>query len=599
MMMVFSSCLLSCFSCFPDTAEHTAHTATRLLYRNRSAFRTCIVVLLWHLLARRSRGSWLRFCHVAVAEPSLETVVLSAVSFTRIERPILWAGKARHSRLAASQLSNCWQKIRHVCSVPGKAYSEMQQTTRYHRTQQYLNSRPLPVSPETQLIDTYRLTACLFAHTMLQATHCCQGHPRRQAMVATNALAEAAAKTLGVMALLLSPEASSADGGDAGGGECRIALGLPLEVRLNNGVSVPRIGFGTAGLGQATEGAVSQALAVGYRHIDTAQAQEWYREEAVGLAVKKAISGSPEAGRNDGGEAFGAEGDGEAAGESVGQGSDGGDGGTTHATPEAGALPREGVFVTTKIHPRDFGAERLRAMVDISRSNLHGVDLLLLHSPFCWPGSCPDNPTAWQEGWRGLEKLYSEGAVRAIGVSNFSESLLRELLQMTTVVPAAVQNWMDPFHQDRAVRTLCAEHGIAYIAYSTLGGQWAYRPSSSPFPNPVSADPILKGIATTHGTSVQAVSLSWALQSGAIILPRSSNPERMRENLRRFVDVDESFGSATDDGVQRLEGGGDGGAAAEQRCETGRYSERDASVNVFLTPEDVRAIDSLDGTIGN
>lgn len=73
--------------------------------------------------------------------------------------------------------------------------------------------------------------------------------------------------------------------------------------------------------------------------------------------------------------------------------------------------------------------------------------------------SCHDSPTPWQEGWRGLEKLYSEGAVRAIGVSNFSEGLLRDLLLMATVVPAAVQNWMDPFHQDEAVRALCAEHG--------------------------------------------------------------------------------------------------------------------------------------------
>lgn len=88
---------------------------------------------------------------------------------------------------------------------------------------------------------------------------------------------------------------------------------------------------------------------------------------------------------------------------------------------------------------------------------------LLCHCPetyFHLAGpSCRDSPTPWQEGWRELEQLYSEGAVRAIGVSNFSQGLLRELLLMATVVPAAVQNWMDPFHQDKAVRALCAEHG--------------------------------------------------------------------------------------------------------------------------------------------
>lgn len=77
---------------------------------------------------------------------------------------------------------------------------------------------------------------------------------------------------------------------------------------------------------------------------------------------------------------------------------------------------------------------------------------------FIYPGTF-DSPTPWQDGWRELEKLYNKGAVRAIGVSNFSEDLLQELLQMATVMPAAVQNWMDPFHQDRAVRALCSKHG--------------------------------------------------------------------------------------------------------------------------------------------
>lgn len=69
------------------------------------------------------------------------------------------------------------------------------------------------------------------------------------------------------------------------------------------------------------------------------------------------------------------------------------------------------------------------------------------------------SPTPWQDAWRHLEKMYSDGTVGAIGVSNFSEDLIRELLGMCTVVPATVQNWMDPFRQDRAVRALCAEKG--------------------------------------------------------------------------------------------------------------------------------------------
>ncbi|CAM9654184.1 unnamed protein product [Discosporangium mesarthrocarpum] len=105
---------------------------------------------------------------------------------------------------------------------------------------------------------------------------------------------------------------------------------------------------------------------------------------------------------------------------------------------------------------------------------------------------------------------------------------------MAEVPPAMVQNWMDPFHQDRAVRQLCAKNGIAYTSYSTLGGQWVYR-SSPPGPNPVSTSPTLQAIAKAHGdVSVQAVVLSWALQEGAVVLPRSTNASHMLENLQVF-----------------------------------------------------------------
>lgn len=81
----------------------------------------------------------------------------------------------------------------------------------------------------------------------------------------------------------------------------------------------------------------------------------------------------------------------------------------------------------------------------------------VLFRSFCFFQS--GSPTPWQDAWRELEKFYREGAVQAIGVSNFSANLLRELLEMAVVTPAAVQNWMDPFHQDREVRALCSENG--------------------------------------------------------------------------------------------------------------------------------------------
>lgn len=138
--------------------------------------------------------------------------------------------------------------------------------------------------------------------------------------------------------------------------------------------------------------------------------------------------------------------------------------------------------------------------------------------------------------------------------------------------------------------------GIAYVAYSTLGGQWAHRPSSSSSPNPVSADPTLGAIASAHGTSVHTVALSWALQSGAIILPRSSNSERIGANLRTFVKgIDGTSSSIKDDDAKGS--ADDGGGGADQACRVGE-SKHGAAVHVFLTDEDVDAINRLDGTIG-
>ncbi|CAM9544671.1 unnamed protein product [Ascophyllum nodosum] len=335
---------------------------------------------------------------------------------------------------------------------------------------------------------------------------------------------------------------------------------------LNTGASVPRIGFGTAGLGHATEESVSLALAAGYRQIDTAQAQEWYQEDAVGRALKRAtgVEQKTTPVEGEGGDAVAAEG--------------------RVWLPSGVPLSRGDVFVTTKIHPRDFSPERMGSMMESSVQNLEGVDLVLLHSPHCWPGACPDNPTSWQDAWRQLEKMYSDGAVGAIGVSNFSEDLLRELLGWAAVVPATVQNWMDPFHQDRGVRALCAEKGIAFVAYSTLGGQWTYRPPTSSLPNPVSTDGTIGAIASAHGTSRQAVVLSWALQSGVIVLPRSSNPDRIRENLLSFVE----------DGVLVSLAGGGAGEGGGCPAESGRP----AAVKVFLSDEEMRAMDRLDGILG-
>lgn len=155
---------------------------------------------------------------------------------------------------------------------------------------------------------------------------------------------------------------------------------------------------------------------------------------------------------------------------------------------------------------------------------------------------------------------------------------------------------------------------IAYIAYSTLGGQWAYRPSSSSSPNPVSTDATLGTIATAHDTSRQAVALSWALQSGALVLPRSSHSSRIRENLRIFKNSESCSSSPHPPGdngdewsvAEARENNGvkaileAGGGSVGQKTEGRRAADwGDSGVRVFLSDEDMSAVGLLDGSIGS
>lgn len=125
--------------------------------------------------------------------------------------------------------------------------------------------------------------------------------------------------------------------------------------------------------------------------------------------------------------------------------------------------------------------------------------------------------------------------------------------------------------------------GIVYTGYSTLGGQWPYR-TNPPSPNPVSTNPVIGSIAEAHGTTPQAVAYSWAMQSGALILPRSSNAQRIRDNWDVFFAVD-----AGQCGEGRSTGETPSGNAA---------GEREEKVALFLRQEDMQAIAALDGTLG-
>ena len=194
------------------------------------------------------------------------------------------------------------------------------------------------------------------------------------------------------------------------------------SVTLHNGVELPLLGFGTAGLMGRTRESVRAAIAAGFRAFDTAQATEWYREADVGAALA------------------------------------------------ASGVARERFFVTTKMHPRDHGYQTTRRRVAESAAALGGrVELFLLHYAECWPGLCgaAHRPAGtWRDSWRALEDALADGDVQAIGVSNFRPEQLRELVEgaATRVKPHVVQSWMDPLHQDAPLRALCAEHGVAFTA---------------------------------------------------------------------------------------------------------------------------------------
>ncbi|NLU76596.1 aldo/keto reductase [Streptomyces sp. HNM0575] len=241
------------------------------------------------------------------------------------------------------------------------------------------------------------------------------------------------------------------------------------EVTLNNGIRMPQLGFGVYKVPEdETQSVVAYALEVGYRSIDTAAL---YRNEA----------------------------------------------GTGRALSASG-IPREELFVTTKLWNTDQGHDdALRAFdTSLSKLGLDYVDLYLIH----WPLPARD---LYVETWRALEKIYAEGRARAIGVSNFQPAHLRRLTQESDVVPAVNQIELHPRLQQRELRAFDAGLGVATEAWSPLGRG-----------NGVLEDPVVARIAEKHGRSAAQVVLRWHIQLGNVVIPKSSTPSRIRENLDVF-----------------------------------------------------------------
>jgi 2,5-diketo-D-gluconate reductase A len=240
-------------------------------------------------------------------------------------------------------------------------------------------------------------------------------------------------------------------------------------VRLNTGTSMPQIGFGVFKVpNDQTTPAVLNALEAGYRAVDTAA---MYRNEhSVGRAIAES------------------------------------------------GLPREDIFVTTKLNNDAHGTEKaLRAFEDSRRKlGLDYIDLYLIH----WPMPAQD---LYVETWHALEKLHSDGAARAIGVSNFQIPHLRRLMHESDVVPAVNQIELHPYLVQRELRDFDAEHDIRTESWSPLarGGE-------------LLRDRVIVTMAQKYTKTPAQIVIRWHLQLGNIVIPKSVTPERIRENIDVF-----------------------------------------------------------------
>ncbi len=240
-------------------------------------------------------------------------------------------------------------------------------------------------------------------------------------------------------------------------------------VTLATGVTMPQLGFGLWQVpAEEAERAVTTALEAGYRSLDTAAL--YGNEEGVGAAVAKS------------------------------------------------GLPRDELFITTKVWNSDHGFDRtLRAFdTSMAKLGLDVLDLYLVH----WPVPSRD---LYVETWRALEQLYRDGRVRAIGVSNFTPSHLRRLFVECEVRPVLNQVELHPWFPQDELRAFHAEHQVVTEAYSPLGQGRG-----------VLEEPVLAEIGRAHGVGPAQVVLRWHLQLGNVTIPKSVTPERIRSNLDVF-----------------------------------------------------------------
>lgn len=240
------------------------------------------------------------------------------------------------------------------------------------------------------------------------------------------------------------------------------------NIKLNNGVDIPQLGFGVFQVPPPeTKTAVLTALETGYRHIDTARIYK--NEEGVGQAIAES------------------------------------------------GIARDELFVTTKLWNSAQGFDSTFKAFDnsIAKLGLDYVDLYLIH----WPTPARDT---YVETWKAFEKLYADGRIRAIGVSNFRTEDLQRLIEMGLTVPAINQIELHPQLVQDDLREFHAKHEIVTEAWSPLAQ------------GKVFGEKTIKDIAEAHGKSPAQIVIAWHLALGNVVIPKSVTPSRIAENLDVF-----------------------------------------------------------------
>ena len=239
------------------------------------------------------------------------------------------------------------------------------------------------------------------------------------------------------------------------------------QVKLNNGITMPQLGLGVFAIpdGKEVREAMSFAFNAGYRSIDTATV--YGNEKGVGQAIRES------------------------------------------------RIPREEIFLTTKVWNIDQGYDStLEAFQQsMDRLGVDYLDLYLIH----WPVK-----GKYTDSWKALEKLYHEGLIRSIGVSNFQVHHLETLFQAAEIIPTVNQIEQHPYLLQKELREFCAWHDIRVEAWSPLGR------------GEVLDDRTLIRLGQKYGKTSAQVNLRWQIQHDIITIPKSSRPERITENISIF-----------------------------------------------------------------